>query len=669
MTDRRLSKRTSSVTKRRLLEDKIEQRKELTEVRKQKARSKLLKKLRTQELNLFTEEALRLSDIAERFELNQDSETGDQTHESLEWDNSEDSAPSFLTATSLADHTVDEIIQEILSPDSPTTEGSFDFDLLNPGQQRRKTSTDPQFLDGIGPVVSRYNTFGNFNWPPKSPSAEPDVFSPGLASSINQDFELENLGDILETEPATTGSIMDEETFKERLKAVKIAEKKVKGDIKLFLAVNLKEVDVVNYGDRLEKIRSKLELFNELAIALICDLDEGNTDDQARVANLEKQQDDLLQEVVTNEMEVKEKIKTLMDSQPMSEADKESLELKKKKMSMEEEEKNNARAEKAKRISIDIEDISARATSLHKLILGIDKAKDLSDQDVRQYLLDSKRWESKLEDIVSSKVKVDKDVVGSEVDPGSIKKLTEVVSKVKEAVADKIADLKRVDKERCLFSLSKAVKEVAVYPPVFGGTDGEDVYKFKEKLVEAITANQVREKDKIDILRKYLKGKAKKMIGEHYETFDKALEALLSHFGLAKKTWENKLKEFVKDCQKPLHWLAYGTNDRLTVIGSTCQFLREAEKLAKDHDDLKNTIISHTTIDEIFKVIPQAMVEKVLELGTGPGTKEEVKFKNIKTILDKQHQLAIESTLHEEALKDNSTKLNAVLHNAEGPKK
>ena len=122
----------------------------------------------------------------------------------------------------------------------------------------------------------------------------------------------------------------------------------------------------------------------------------------------------------------------------MSEADKESLELKKKKMSMEEEEKNNARAEKAKRISIDIEDISARATSLHKLILGIDKAKDLSDQDVRQYLLDSKRWESKLEDIVSSKVKVDKDVVGSEVDPGSIKKLTEVVSKVKEAVADKL---------------------------------------------------------------------------------------------------------------------------------------------------------------------------------------------------------------------------------------
>ena len=213
MTQKRLSKRTSSETKRRLLEEKLEQRKELSEIRKQKARSKLLKKLRDQELSVFTEEALRLSNIAERFELNQDSETDDQTHESLEWDNSEDSAPSFLTATSLADNTVDQIIQEILSPESPTTEGAFDFDLVNPGQRRRKTSTDPEFLDVIGPVVTEYSTFRNFNWPPKSPSAEPEVFSPALASSINQDFEFENLGDILETELATTGSAMDGETF------------------------------------------------------------------------------------------------------------------------------------------------------------------------------------------------------------------------------------------------------------------------------------------------------------------------------------------------------------------------------------------------------------------------------------------------------------------------
>ena len=345
MTQKRLSKRTSSVTKRRLLEEKLEQRKELSEIRKQKARSKLLKKLRDQELSVFTEEALRLSNIAERFELNQDSETDDQTDEVLEWDNSEDSAPSFLTATSLADNTVDQIIQEILSPESPTTEGAFDFDLVNPGQRRRKTSTDPEFLDVIGPVVTEYSTFRNFNWPPKSPSAEPEVFSPALASSINQDFEFENLGDILETELATTGSAMDGETFKPRLKVAKIAEKKVKGEIKLFLAVNLKQVDVVNYGDRLKEIRNNLKLFNEVAIALICDLDEENADDQARVANVEKLQDDLLQEVVTNELEVKEKIQTLLDSQPMSEADKESLELKKKKMSMEEEERNNTKVE------------------------------------------------------------------------------------------------------------------------------------------------------------------------------------------------------------------------------------------------------------------------------------------------------------------------------------
>ena len=79
----------------------------------------------------------------------------------------------------------------------------------------------------------------------------------------------------------------------------------------------------------------------------------------------------------------------------------------------------------------------------------------------------------------------------------------------------KITDLKEVDKARGLYSLSKTVKEVAVYPPPFGGAKGEDVYKFKEKFVEAVTANQIRERDKVEVLRKHLKSSAKQCIGDH----------------------------------------------------------------------------------------------------------------------------------------------------------
>ena len=69
----------------------------------------------------------------------------------------------------------------------------------------------------------------------------------------------------------------------------------------------------------------------------------------------------------------------------------------------------------------------------------------------------------------------------------------------------------------------------------------------------------IRVKDKVEVLRKHLKGEAKEMIGYHYETLDKAFEALLKHLSLAKKTWEYKLKQFSKCCNRPNDWAAVGT--------------------------------------------------------------------------------------------------------------
>ena len=286
----------------------------------------------------------------------------------------------------------------------------------------------------------------------------------------------------------------------------------------------------------------------------------------------------------------------------MSQLEKEQLELKKKQISVEDEEKKKAKAEKAKKVLIDIEDIMTRASSLHDTIYEIKKAQELSDQDVRQHLIDSKRWETKVEDISSSKVKVDKDTVGLEIDTDTVTKLNSVVEKVRTAVKEKIADLKKADQERCLYSLTKPVKDVAVYPPPFGGNDNEDVYKFKEKMLEAITTNQIREKDKVEVLRKYLKSGARTMVGDHCESIDKAFEALLNHYGLARKTWNAKVKMFLEVCKKPTDWVARGTKARRTVLTKTCDFIRAAEKLSKDHTDLKGTIISHATNEKIFEV-------------------------------------------------------------------
>ena len=45
-----------------------------------------------------------------------------------------------------------------------------------------------------------------------------------------------------------------------------------------------------------------------------------------------------------------------------------------------------------------------------------------------------------------------------------------------------------------------------MYPPPCGGTPTEDIYKFLDKMFDAFTANQISEKDRVDILKKYLKG-------------------------------------------------------------------------------------------------------------------------------------------------------------------
>ena len=94
-----------------------------------------------------------------------------------------------------------------------------------------------------------------------------------------------------------------------------------------------------------------------------------------------------------------------------------------------------------------------------------------------------------------------------------------------------------MDTEVLLLSLSRTVKELAVYPEAFGGEKGENVYKFRDKMTEAITANQIREKDKVDVLRKHLRNTAKDMIGDHYKTFQEAIDRLVDYFGLPKNTW------------------------------------------------------------------------------------------------------------------------------------
>jgi hypothetical protein len=134
----------------------------------------------------------------------------------------------------------------------------------------------------------------------------------------------------LKTNNPEPSSKMEEEDYKLRNRAIKIAEANVKNTKKKFLAENVTDLDVSNYVDRLEKIRNKLEDFEDIAEDLVAGLEEADANDKARITTLDAAKDTLLQEVLLNETNVKEKVKQLISSQPITKAEQEALDLKKK---------------------------------------------------------------------------------------------------------------------------------------------------------------------------------------------------------------------------------------------------------------------------------------------------------------------------------------------------
>ena len=60
----------------------------------------------------------------------------------------------------------------------------------------------------------------------------------------------------------------------------------------------------------------------------------------------------------------------------------------------------------------------------------------------------------------------------------------------------------------------KNVKDIAVYPSPFGGKPNENIYTFKQKMLDALATNQIPERDKVEVLRKYLRGAPRDSIGD-----------------------------------------------------------------------------------------------------------------------------------------------------------
>ena len=314
--------------KREELEEKLAKRKAEAEVKVLVTRSKALETARRQELNIFEEEARRLTDLVDRIYDDSDSDNNSNPDKSLEWDSDEcNTSPSFVTInTSEISPVVQEIIEDILNS---STQGGEDESTVplkpTPGVNRRNTSTDANFL-ASSPVGN--NRPIHFIWPPRFPSQEPEDYSPLNYPPLQPRSQLSpEVEEVFNTEEEEQLAIMDPADYEVKHREIQLAAKKVQRAKMKFVANNVTIIDIHIYDTRLKEIRDKLDTYEDAVEELIFDLDENNADDKLKIDSLEAGRAALQEEIMNNEKEVKEKVKSLKESQPLSKAEEESLEL------------------------------------------------------------------------------------------------------------------------------------------------------------------------------------------------------------------------------------------------------------------------------------------------------------------------------------------------------
>ena len=437
------------------------------------------------------------------------------------------------------------------------------------------------------------------------------------------DEELD-VNEVREEEVSIPGNKMDSETYKGHLVKVTNDARKVKWKIKDYTAEDVSIADSQDYKENLKIARNAFEKVREDLYKVI-DLLDPNTE-QVRIDELETILSELNNAIKKNEREVKDKMTEILDqaaaNKPPSEEDLKKEELKAQKL--------------IKRIGF----LKEKAVENKNKVLKLKKASEMTDNEIREKFIESKNWEKITAEMCKSKEDIEAESVGLNIDAKEILEMKESVQASLDAMVNKIENLKLEDNTRGLFTaINKNIsRENVVFPENFSGEFGENVFKFKEKFLQALLDSQIREKDKVEVLRKHLSGHAKTLIGSHYTSIDKALESLLSYFGNEKRIWK-KCKErfegFFAGSQFKV-WGNKGDEQRIMAVSRCIEFLREAMELGENYKELKGQIYSDSTLDSVLKVLPENYDDEWVKLTKGQSSKADidVQFEALKDLLE-----------------------------------
>ena len=377
-------------------------------------------------------------------------------------------------------------------------------------------------------------------------------------------------------------SNMDANVYKARLKEVKKAFAKVDRRIKYLRPDNITLQDKETYKDYLEETRKLLDEAQDAAFELCSDLDITTEDDGRRIQEINLLESKSSQDCIDNAHDIKNKILELIASVPANDngtnsatnSEAPSLQL----MQREAEKEARLATEKIIKIELRMKNVTKKSNDLVQKIRNIlDKdCQDMTDQEIRENLLNSKDWEKQIDNLTTSKEAIELDSVGVSVNEDIKNTFETDLHDAIDKVCTLIENLKLVDKEKALHTLAPSkVKENIVYPKPFSGKSGENVFKFVKDFKDAIAADQVREVDKVKKLMFLLRDNAKKAVGEHYKDLKDALDELERSFGNEEIIWDKILADIKEKLGDYKKWGKGLSRERLTAY--LCFFTSSAK--------------------------------------------------------------------------------------------
>ena len=246
--------------------------------------------------------------------------------------------------------------------------------------------------------------------------------------------------------------------------------------------------------------------------------------------------------VQNNKIEVKRKVVDLLQEYernvPMSPAEKEKFDLERKNLEWKKLVDKNVTDEKIKfatqeksKVLKRLGHVSREVEMLSSKMSRLKDVDEMTDDEISEALQNSKEWVLDVRGVMDRLDAVDVDFIGVDIDQRAVDEIREKLLMVSRCVAEKIDALVKKDKELCLYSLALQKKKDVHYPKTFSGMAAENVHEFIANIQQAMIDDQIKTRNKKNVLMNYLTGDAK-MAVEHVENVDIAFNTLRATFGV-----------------------------------------------------------------------------------------------------------------------------------------